>query len=410
MQGTIATMATPLLADAHGQNTPHLIQHDLESFFWTTLFGLVNLTGPFQEVKDWSKVVPGSTKSGDQFKTTMIPPVWMQPGVAVYSFNDVHESRLSTLGNWGYYRSFIQPYWQDEVILSGMEKMFNIFMSQDMLNVQQEECNVVTDLSCNRGLRHDKLITIVKEIIQGIKGTNDMLYMLGKGIPVNNLVQNGRDRYESVLRYNQLPPAVPSDDDLKNKPVVPTIPTISTFSHVPPKCRPTIDLPSLVDGSAGSTPPFLQDGQWSYSASHGSAQLHSAANSDKKIWQGMGEKTFMKMSGFKFIKPTGMFQPAVPNTMHYHTFPVSQYQHHAVIAPAMDVATPGGVSRSPSKRSADECSAEDEDEATFPARKHCKGKEKAGSCMGESDGHYGTDNLSAHAPSRGRPSQPKAGH
>src|SRR6267154_1790773 len=191
MQGTIATMATPLLADAHGQNTPHLIQHDLESFFWTTLFGLVNLTGPFQEVKDWSKVVPGSTKSGDQFKTMMIPPVWMRPGVAVYSFNDVHESHLSTLGNWGYYRSFIQPYWQDEAILSGMEKMFNIFMSQDMLNVQQEECNVVTDLSCNRGLRHDKLITIVKEIIQGIKGTNDMLYMLGKGIPVDNLVQNG---------------------------------------------------------------------------------------------------------------------------------------------------------------------------------------------------------------------------
>ena len=69
-------MATPLLADAHGQYLPRLVQHDLESFFWTTLFGLVNFSGPFQQVKDWSKVAGGSTGGQNHSVNTMIvPPV-----------------------------------------------------------------------------------------------------------------------------------------------------------------------------------------------------------------------------------------------------------------------------------------------------------------------------------------------
>ena len=89
-------MATPLLADPHGQRVPRLVQHDLESFFWTTLFGLVNFTGPFQQVKDWSIVEEGSTSSAEEFITMGAPPVWMWPGVAEYKFHDVHMSRLST--------------------------------------------------------------------------------------------------------------------------------------------------------------------------------------------------------------------------------------------------------------------------------------------------------------------------
>ena len=98
MQGTIATMATPLLADAHGQYLPRLVQHDLESFFWTTLFGLVNFSGPFQQVKDWSKVAGGSTGGqNDSANTTIVPPAWMRPGLAEYTFHDVHASRGSPI-------------------------------------------------------------------------------------------------------------------------------------------------------------------------------------------------------------------------------------------------------------------------------------------------------------------------
>jgi hypothetical protein len=431
-------MATPLLADAHGQHLPRLVQHDLESFFWTTLFGLVNLSGPFQQVKDWSTVEAGSTSDQNRsFNTTIIPPAWMRPGLAEYTFHDVHASRLSTLGNWGYYRGFIQPYWEDQAILSGMEKMFNIFMSQDMLTGQRVGC-IATDMSFNQDLRHDKLITIVKEIIQGIEGKSDILHMASSKLPLDDLVKKGRDRYKSVLRSRQLPPVVP--DDLKNKPINSTIPTVPTVSKRHRGFG--VDLPSLVDGSASTTPPVLQDGQCSYSTSHGGSEFYSSAHGDNTMWQGMGTRAFKKLSGIKSIKPPGTLLSADPHaTTHYNTFTVSgsggssyDLTTPAVgdatpggvsSTPAVGDASPGGVSRSSSKRSsADrrqaEGEGEGEGEGMLPAKKrhrgkaarkrrNGKGKAISGSRMGESGGHDDGDNPSAHAPGRGRPISPKAG-
>jgi hypothetical protein len=408
-------MATPLLADPHGQRVPRLVQHDLESFFWTTLFCLVNFTGPFQQVKDWSTVEEGSTSSAEKFITMGAPPVWMRPGVAEYKFHDVHMSRLSTLGNWQYYKGFIQPYWRDEAILSGMEKMFNIFMSQDMFDTQGDGCGMATNISFNQDLRHDKLITIVKEIIQGLKGpaSNDIMHMLLKRIPAHNLTTDGRARYKSLLESHQLPPAVPSDD-LKNKPVVATTRTMNKRRLSGFVREVAVGLAVEVASAlyvASSTPPVLQDGQSSYSALHGAAHLYSSADPNNRAWQEMSDKTFERLTNIKIAKPAGIF-PSAPHEGLYHTFSASESGGHALTTPAVGDASAGGVSSSSSKRSsADWRQAEDEDEAMLPTRKRRKGKEKVvpGSCMGESDGDDDRNSPSALAPRRGRRISPKAG-
>jgi hypothetical protein len=92
-------MATQLLSDPHGQHIPHMVHHDLESFFWTTLFGLINLHGPFQDGRDWSDAKHETTRSAEGLlETTFVPPEWMRPGPTHYSFSDVHQHRLLTLG------------------------------------------------------------------------------------------------------------------------------------------------------------------------------------------------------------------------------------------------------------------------------------------------------------------------
>ena len=373
-------MATPLLADPHGQHVPRLVQHDLESFFWTTLFGLVNFTGPFQQVKDWSTVEEGSTSSAEEFITMGAPPVWMRPGVAEYK-HDVHMSHLSTLDNWQYYQGFIQPYWWDEAILSGMEKMFNIFMLQDMFNTQGRRCGMAINISFNQDLRHDKLIAVVKEIIQGLKSpaSNDIMHMVLEDIPVDNLITDGQAWYKSLLESHQLPPAVPSDD-LKNKLVITTTRTmnkhrLSGFVHEV-AAGVAVEVASALY-VASSTPPVLQDSQSSYSALHGGAQLYSTTDGDNPAWQDMSDKVFEKLSKTKIIKPAGTF-PSAPRNVYYHTFSPSGSGDHDLTTPAVGDASPGGASRSSYKRlSADWRQAEEEDEGMLPARKRHKGKEKA---------------------------------
>jgi len=407
-------MATPLLADPHGQHVPRLVQHDLESFFWTTLFGLVNFTGPFQQVKDWSTVEEGSTSSAEEFITMGAPPVWMRPGVAEYK-HDVHMSHLSTLDNWQYYQGFIQPYWWDEAILSGMEKMFNIFMLQDMFNTQGRRCGMAINISFNQDLRHDKLIAVVKEIIQGLKSpaSNDIMHMVLEDIPVDNLITDGQAWYKSLLESHQLPPAVPSDD-LKNKLVITTTRTmnkhrLSGFVHEV-AAGVAVEVASALY-VASSTPPVLQDSQSSYSALHGSAQLYSSADPDNCAWQEMSDKTFERLSNIKIVKPAGIFLSALP-TGFYHIFSASESGGHALTTPAVGDASAGGVSSSSSKcSSADWRQAEDEDKAMLPSRKCRKGKKKVvpGSCMGESDGDDDRNGPSALAPRCRHRISPKAG-
>jgi hypothetical protein len=78
----------------------------------------------------------------------------------------------------------------DKGILLGMEKMFNIFMSPKMVVKCKDGC-VVTDPTFGQDICHADLIDIVKEIILGLQGKNDILDMVSKGLPVDKLFEKG---------------------------------------------------------------------------------------------------------------------------------------------------------------------------------------------------------------------------
>ena len=128
--------------------------------------------------------------------------------------------------------------------------------------------------------------------------------MASKHMPMHDLIQKGRDRYASLLRSRQLPPVVP--DDLKNNPIISTIPTVPTISK---RHWHGVDVLLLVDGSASTTPPVLEDGQCSYSTSHGSSVFYSSAQGDNTRWQGMGEREFKKMANIQTIKSSCLQTP-----------------------------------------------------------------------------------------------------
>ncbi|KAG1847034.1 hypothetical protein F4604DRAFT_1936071 [Suillus subluteus] len=101
--GTIGTMSSQLLADPDGQVIPHLERHDLESIFWTIFWCLVNCEGPFHDIVKWFDKIskPRATSSDSESVTTeLIPPFWMRAGLHHFTFHDVLESRMQTLGNW----------------------------------------------------------------------------------------------------------------------------------------------------------------------------------------------------------------------------------------------------------------------------------------------------------------------
>lgn len=220
MQGTIAMMATVLLCDPQGKIIPHQVQHDLESHLWTALFGLINCQGPFHNIVQWpaNTVVAGTTGDINGVDVELLPPSWLRPraGQYPYTFEDIFVDRIRSLGNWEYYRSLIQPYWRDNVILDGMGKMFDIFMSKNMLISKQQWHNKITiDPAFNKCLVHDQLIDIVKEIITGINGISDMDHMYYAQLPLPHvLIKDGRHLYTSNLQFSQLPPLDEPDNDL----------------------------------------------------------------------------------------------------------------------------------------------------------------------------------------------------
>jgi hypothetical protein len=385
-------MATQLLSDPHGQHIPHMVHHDLESFFWTTLFGLVNLRGPFQDGRDWSHAEPETIRSAEGLlETTFVPPGWMRPGLTEYSFSDVYQHRLLTLGRWEYYRSFIQPYWTDEGILSGMEKMFNIFMSPKMVVKSKDGC-VVTDPTFGQDIRHADLIDIVKGIILGLQGKNDIVDMVIKGLPVDTLIEKGRQRYEAALQYNRLPPVV--DNNLKNKPIVPN----------EPRRRPANLPPSQM---VSIVPPILQEGESCYSVIGNSMAVYSTSHRNHAAMQGLSQRTFETMTGSKISKanlrapasapPTQFFYSVFPAAL-CHPLPQTISPHPArqmiatgMIEQEMDEDTTHAPSPSPSKRSADDSSSGSEGTSTKKRRIGNAGSDVPGARlgMGESDGHSG---------------------
>ncbi|KAG1744243.1 hypothetical protein EDB19DRAFT_1827124 [Suillus lakei] len=153
----------------------------------------------------------------------LLPLFWMWGGLYQFSFHNVLVFHLETLGNWQYYKSIIQPYWQDAAILVGMQKMFNIFMPDELAPVNPEG-GMKLDLAFNQDLRHDQLINIVEEILTGMGNDVDYLFKTH---------QHMDDHYEALLRYSQLPPFDGPDDNLIDHPAT----TIQHITYIAPSLQ-----------------------------------------------------------------------------------------------------------------------------------------------------------------------------
>jgi len=268
MQGTIWMMSSQLLADPHGKIIPHLEQHNLESVFWTIFWCLVKCQGPFHDIVRWfAKISQSQTTSvvfdgTDSTTMELLPPYWMRAGLYHYTFRNVLESRLQTLSNWEYYKSLIQPYWHDTVILTGMEKMFNIFMSKGIAQAKSGG-GIKFNLAFNQGLGNDQLIGIIEEILAGMGNNVNYLYMTSQlMVDVKN---NGWQRYEALLWHSQLPPVHDPNDNLANNPT----------TTIPPECH--CPLPSIDSSDVSYSAPSLQGSESVYSviSSCGQQQLYS---------------------------------------------------------------------------------------------------------------------------------------
>ncbi|KAG2127003.1 hypothetical protein BD769DRAFT_1668127 [Suillus cothurnatus] len=267
--GTIWMMSSQLLADPHGKIIPHLEQHDLESVFWMIFWCLVKCQGPFHDIVRWfAKISQSQTTSvvfdgTDSTTMELLPPFWMRAGLYHYTFCNVLESHLQTLSNWEYYKSLIQPYWHDTVILTGMEKMFNIFMSKGIAQAKSGG-GIKFNLAFNQGLGNDQLIGIIEEILAGMGNNVNYLYMTSQlMVDVKN---NGWQCYEALLRHSQLPPVHDPNDNLTNNPT----------TTIPPKCH--CPLPSIDSSDVSYSAPSLQGSESAYSviSSCGQQQLYSS--------------------------------------------------------------------------------------------------------------------------------------
>jgi hypothetical protein len=139
-------------------------------------------------------------------------------------------------------------------------------------------------LAFNQGLGHDQLIGIVEEILAGMGNNVNYLYMTSQlMVDVKN---NGRRRYEALLRHSQLPPVHDPNDNLANNPTT-TIP--------PERRRP---LPSIDSSDVSYSAPSLQGSESAYSviSSCGQQQLYSSfttGHHDK--WAGLTMATAKDM-------------------------------------------------------------------------------------------------------------------
>lgn len=83
--------------------------------------------------------------------------------------------RLASLGNWRFYRCLIHPFLCDPVILHGLEEMFCIFMSTNLIRKSYEtldaERNFVPYVPLDDsavGATHE-MINIIKHILKDMK-------------------------------------------------------------------------------------------------------------------------------------------------------------------------------------------------------------------------------------------------
>jgi len=195
-------MATAILADPFGQKLVHDERHDLEGFWWTIFWTVLNTEGPYCQMVKWGPPVKGAvpTSHDSLAPITRIPPWLRQGGFETMTYQSIVNDRLETLGNWRRYKAMINPFWRDDAIIQGLEKMFNIFMNPELFmdHYPDARCSVPGQKFAPRSfidenavrVTHQDMISIVESILAGMKD---------EPAPSSKVVECARVRYQAIL-------------------------------------------------------------------------------------------------------------------------------------------------------------------------------------------------------------------
>jgi hypothetical protein len=116
------------------------------------------------------------------------------------TYQSIVDDRLETLGNWRRYKAMINPFWHDDAIIQGLEKMFNIFMNPELLVDHYPDARrpvpgqkfVPRSFIDENAVRvtHQDMISIIESILAGMKD---------ESAPSSKVVERARARYQAIL-------------------------------------------------------------------------------------------------------------------------------------------------------------------------------------------------------------------
>ena len=209
-QGSPLFMATQTLADPFSQRVLHTIKHDLEGFWWSTLFVVLNCQGPYGRIVDWREERLKKDREpairleepDEPYGIDMPPPNWLRSGVQNISYKTIVGGRLQSLGNWSFFEQLVLDFWHDPAILDGLKEMFEIFMPLNLTTPLDRERKrkraegtspeariMVNDAAID--VTHEKMIDIVKRILDN---------MADEPAPSRAEVEEARKQYSERLR------------------------------------------------------------------------------------------------------------------------------------------------------------------------------------------------------------------
>src|ERR1700710_1063294 len=210
IQGSPLFMATQTLADPFSQRVLHTIKHDLEGFWWSTLFVALNCQGPYGRIVDWrderlKKDIDPAIRleePGEPYGIDMPPPNWLRNGIKNISYKTIVGGRLQSLGNWLFFEQLVLDFWHDPAILDGLKEMFEIFMPVNLTTgldlgrkrKRAEDASPEARITVNDAaidVTHEKMIDIVKRILDN---------MVDEPAPSRAQVEQVRKRYGERLR------------------------------------------------------------------------------------------------------------------------------------------------------------------------------------------------------------------
>jgi len=242
-QGSPLFMATQILADPFSQRVLHTIKHDLEGFWWSTLFVVLNCEGPYGRIVDWREERLKNNREpeieiedpDEPYGIDIPPPNWLRSGVQNISYKTIVGGRLQSLGNWSFFEQLVLDFWHDPAILYGLKEMFEIFMPLNLTTPLDQERKrkraegtspgrrgriIINDAAID--VTHEKMIDIVKRILDN---------MADEPAPSRAEVEEARKQYGEKLRCDLF--SSPEDDDSRP----PSRPPSASSESQPPKRR-----------------------------------------------------------------------------------------------------------------------------------------------------------------------------